>query len=217
MKNTKKGIFYNKLTYRKYAKQNKKSQEEEDNVLAPVVDSMATMTIEEELQTLLFFKTCSVNREMDILKIKLDRSVSLREKAIRKRETKFAESFPFYFVSPDLVRVSFSIFPKIITFLEFYRFLSCKILYDYNIRFPGKDCLIEKWPSLMIEIIAKLLIRSDAEACTDFGFDNQTTSFIMLLRKFSMKKSFGLNVAKFIVYSEVMNLISVFQFYCFIC
>lgn len=100
---SKKGIFYNKLNYRKYAKNHKKPQEEENQELLPIVEQMADMTIDEELQMLLYFKTCSIEKDIDILKIKLNQSVSLREKVIRKRETKFAESFPFYFVAPDLV------------------------------------------------------------------------------------------------------------------
>lgn len=100
---SKKGIFYNKLNYRKYAKNHKKPQENENQELVSVVEQMEEMTVDEELQMLLFFKTCSIEKDMDILKIKLNRSVKLREKIIRKRETKFAESLPFYFVAPDLV------------------------------------------------------------------------------------------------------------------
>lgn len=84
----KKGIFFNKLNYRKYGKNNpKKVREENDKELQPVVEQLKEMTLEEELQTLIYFKTCSVEKDVDILKIKLSRTVSLREKVLRKRET----------------------------------------------------------------------------------------------------------------------------------
>lgn len=85
-----------------------------------------------------------------------------------------------------------------------------QILYDYTIRFTGEEFLIKKWPKLMIRIF-KLLSKIESEECTRMGFDDQTTSFLMLLRQFSMKKTFSLNVEKFIVYSNVMHLTTTFK------
>lgn len=64
---------------------------------------MEKVTLEDEYSFLLFFKTCLLDRDKEILKIKMQQSIALRETTIRKRETKFIEVFPFYFVSPDLV------------------------------------------------------------------------------------------------------------------
>lgn len=122
----KKGFFFNKLNYRKYGKNNpKKVREEIDQELQPVIEQLEEMTLEEELQTLIYFKTCSVGKDVDILKIRLSRTVDLREKVLRKRETKFAESFPFYFVDPNLVY-------QIKYVLNFFSYIKC---YSYVIFF----------------------------------------------------------------------------------
>lgn len=125
----KKGFFFNKLNYRKYGKNNpKKVREEIDQELQPVIEQLEEMTLEEELQTLIYFKTCSVGKDVDILKIRLSRTVDLREKVLRKRETKFAESFPFYFIDPQLVykiEICFEIFVihiKCYSYVIFFRF-----------------------------------------------------------------------------------------------
>lgn len=60
----KKGFFFNKLNYRKYGKNNpKKVREEIGQELQPVIEQLEEMTLEEELQTLIYFKTCSVINE----------------------------------------------------------------------------------------------------------------------------------------------------------
>lgn len=109
MYTSKKGILYNKINYRKYGKVNKQPEEsKEPNDQLPlqnVTDLMEKMTVDEELTYLLFFKTCLIERDKEILKIKMKQSIALREKVLRKAETKFAESFPFYFISPDLVNI----------------------------------------------------------------------------------------------------------------
>lgn len=129
----------------------------------------------------------------------MQQTIALREATIRKRETKFVESFPFYFVSPDLVRKFHS---TIVIFLNF-RYLYFQILYDYGIRFGGHTDLIEKWPSLKMKIF-NLLNRGDVEECAEIGFDNDTISFLVLLRSLSMKKSFRSNVDKLINFSKVL-------------
>lgn len=113
----KKGALYNKLLYRKYGKTNKKDQPKEnersgddltgngDTEVGNITAGIETLTLQEELQYLLYFKTCMIERDKDVLKIKMQQTIKLREATIRKREVKFFESFPFYFVSPDLVNI----------------------------------------------------------------------------------------------------------------
>lgn len=87
-----------------------------------VVDQFASLTIEEELASLLFFKTCLIDRDKEILKIKLKQTIAMRQKVLKRRETKFIESFPFYFLSPELV-----------SFIEFhyFHFFYLHIFYCY--------------------------------------------------------------------------------------
>lgn len=111
----KKGALYFKLYYKRYnkakprAKGNNLAIEEDvpsvDSDLAIVAKQFNKLSLEEELEYLAFFKTCLIQRDKKILKIKMQQSIALRDKVIRKRETKFAESFPFYFLSPDLVMI----------------------------------------------------------------------------------------------------------------
>lgn len=114
-----KGALYNKVLYKKY-KTNKKTitqtkpsnsdkEPEPDVRVAAISNQMEEMTLDEELSYLLYFKTCMVDREMEILKIKMQKTIALREKTIKKRETKFIESFPIYFVAPELVSMDFFI------------------------------------------------------------------------------------------------------------
>lgn len=56
----------------------------------------------------------------------------------------------------------------------------------------------------MFRIFKALLGKSEAEECVQIGFDDQTTSFLMLIRQFSMKKSFEMNVGNFVIYSNVI-------------
>lgn len=56
----------------------------------------------------------------------------------------------------------------------------------------------------MFRIFKVLLGKSEAEECVQIGFDDQTTSFLMLIRQFSMKKTFEMNVGNFVIYSNVI-------------
>lgn len=112
MPKSRKGALYQKLFYRKYHRKRKDENTNNlnDEVLShsnedvsTIVDEFHKLTVDEESQYLAYFKVCIVKRDLDILKIKLKQSIELREKTIRKRETKFVESFPFYFVEPSLV------------------------------------------------------------------------------------------------------------------
>lgn len=57
----------------------------------------------DELAYLLFFKTCIVERQIDELQLKLKKSNGIRESLIKKRNTEFHKTFPFYFIEPSLV------------------------------------------------------------------------------------------------------------------
>lgn len=61
------------------------------------------LTIEEELEYELFFRTCIVARDKDILKIKMKKSIKMRETMIRQNAMEFHQMFPFYFIEPELV------------------------------------------------------------------------------------------------------------------
>lgn len=112
-----KGVLYNKLLYRKYSKSNKKDPSKENVCsgedltedgeadVGNITANFEQLTLQEELEYLLYFKTCIVGRDKDVLKIKMQQTIKLREATIRKREVKFFETFPFYFVSPDLVNM----------------------------------------------------------------------------------------------------------------
>lgn len=60
----------------------------------------------DELSYLLYFKTCLVDRDLEILKIKLAQTIEMREVLIKKKDTQFHKVFPFYFIEPSLVSVS---------------------------------------------------------------------------------------------------------------
>lgn len=96
----KRGIVYNKLVYIKYGAKR--------NVIVEAAENIGhcdeePLSYTEELDYMLFFRTCVVQREKDVLKLKLRKSIAMREKIIRTRNTDFPEKFPFYFISPDLV------------------------------------------------------------------------------------------------------------------
>lgn len=60
------------------------------------------LTEEGELEYKLFFRTCIVARDKDILKIRLKKSIKLRETMMKEKE-EFFQIFPFYFIDSDLV------------------------------------------------------------------------------------------------------------------
>lgn len=101
--------MYNKVNYNKYGKQKDKESGAYENGSSEDEETPA-MTYNEELEHLLFFRTCVVSRDKAILKIKLKQTVALRENTLKKPDTKFPQAFPFYFVSPDLVLMLFLFF-----------------------------------------------------------------------------------------------------------
>lgn len=84
----------------------KKVAEQVENPEAAESDEDAVI---DELEFLLFFKTCLVRRDLDILKIRLKQSIQMRERLMEKKDTEFHKTFPFFFVEPLLVRFDFYI------------------------------------------------------------------------------------------------------------
>lgn len=101
------GLIYNKIKYLKYGKHDVVNKLNDLNLNADQQENTPTevLTGEEELEYLLYFRTCIVDREKDILRLKLQKSIKLREKIIEKRDTVFHQSFPFYFTNPEMVDI----------------------------------------------------------------------------------------------------------------
>lgn len=99
----KKGHVYYKILYKKYKTATKKVRKDVEPSAAaqPEEDTI------DEMEYLLFFRTCILDRDYEILKIKLAQTITLREKVMKKKETVLFKAFPFYFVRSDLVRSSF--------------------------------------------------------------------------------------------------------------
>lgn len=105
----KKGTIYHKIHHKTYRAPSKKNKKKAQNSFNPNTTDENGNLIDQsndidEMEFLLFFKTCLVDRDIDILKIRLSQSVELRESLIKKNETKFHKVFPFYFIKPTLVR-----------------------------------------------------------------------------------------------------------------
>lgn len=104
------GHIYHKICYLKFKKPlrqgKKKVAGHSDDIEAVESDDDAEI---DELQFLLYFKTCLVDRDVDILKIKLKQSIQMRERLMEKKTTEFHKTFPFFFVLPPLVRFHFEI------------------------------------------------------------------------------------------------------------
>lgn len=107
------GIIYNKTIYSKYHKTSTKTKVqapkrentnvENDNAVSndPSDDEV------NEISYLLYFKTCLVDRDLEILKIKLAQTIEMREKLLNKKGISIHKTFPFYFVQPNLVSTFF--------------------------------------------------------------------------------------------------------------
>lgn len=101
----KKGIVYNKITYQKYGKKDLHKAIENINLSGSdddISDSQP-LTEEEIKETMLFFRTCVVHRDKEMLKEKLTKTIAYREEQIKTKGVKFFELFPFYFIDVDLV------------------------------------------------------------------------------------------------------------------
>lgn len=102
------GLIYNKIWYLKYRKTSFKSKKKgakqtttDENENAVLNDQSDDGT--DELEFLLYFKSCLVDRDIEILKIKLTQTIDMREKLIKKKGIDFHKTFPFYFIQPTLV------------------------------------------------------------------------------------------------------------------
>lgn len=104
-KKNKRGHIYHRICYLKFKKPQRKGKRKvaEQAVNAEPVESDEEAEID-ELQFLLYFKTCLVDRDLDILKIKLKQSIEMREHLMEKKGTEFHKIFPFFFIQPSLVR-----------------------------------------------------------------------------------------------------------------
>lgn len=100
------GYIYHKLCYLKFKKplrQAKKRVAAHSEETGGAIESDEDAEID-ELQFLLYFKTCLVDRDLDILKIKLKQSIGMRERLMANKGTEFHKLFPLFFVQPHLVR-----------------------------------------------------------------------------------------------------------------
>lgn len=85
------------MKYKKPTKKQKHkttTEDEDVNENAVETDDTAIDDIG-ELSYLLYFKTCIVDRELDILKIKLTKTIEMRESLIKKRVLSFIRLFLF--------------------------------------------------------------------------------------------------------------------------
>lgn len=98
----KKGFVYQKIVYKKYQK--KDLVKSMDDLVLKNETAEDSLTPEEEMAIFLYFRTCIVDKEKEILKIKMKQTISARETAIKKKGTIFYQHFPFYFVDSELVR-----------------------------------------------------------------------------------------------------------------
>lgn len=104
-----KGIVYNKMFYKRYHKKSLVSAMENinlsgSNIEDNIIDHESSdLTDEEELEYKLFFRTCLIPRDKEILEIKLKKSVAMRERMLKKSKMEFFKMFPFYFVDSNLV------------------------------------------------------------------------------------------------------------------
>lgn len=109
-KKGKRGHIFHRICYLKFKKPQLKGKKK---VADPAADSEAAQSDDDgeidELQFLLYFKTCLVDRDLDILKIKLKQSIQMREKLMDKKGTEFHKLFPFFFIKPILVRLNIDI------------------------------------------------------------------------------------------------------------
>lgn len=121
-----KGIVYNKLFYKRYHKKDLHlamndmtlSDNENDN------EESIDLSREEELDYQLYFRTCMLPRDKEILKIKLRKSISMREQMMKRTKMEFHEIFPFYFLDSDLVSFSSRIFSNLDLNRIFFRLFS---------------------------------------------------------------------------------------------
>lgn len=93
------------MVYRKYGKKDLVNAIANMN-LTESNDKPPELTEKEKEDALLFLRTCIVDRDLMVLKTKLEQTIEIREEMIKKKKgIKFYVEFPFYFVNPELVRI----------------------------------------------------------------------------------------------------------------
>lgn len=114
------GFIYNILKYRK-ARAKPRSTEINTNIVTDAIDAIHSMTLnddmteEEKKEILLFFKSCLVRDERSVLLEKLKISIKLRCEVLKDGHMDSREVFPFYYTSPDIVRLEMN---NICTFIK---------------------------------------------------------------------------------------------------
>lgn len=78
----------------------------ESNGEAATDNTEEYLTAEQELEYQLFFRTCNLPHDKDILRIKLKKSIKMRETMIKQNNKEFYQMFPFYFLQPESVIVN---------------------------------------------------------------------------------------------------------------
>lgn len=101
-----KGIVYNKLFHKRYRKKDLDIAMNNMNLSCSENDNGEDVGLTncEELEYQLFFRTCLLPRDKEILKIKMKQSILMREQMIKNTKMEFHLVFPFYFLDSDLVR-----------------------------------------------------------------------------------------------------------------
>lgn len=177
----KKGLVWNKISYSKYRKRDLVAAVENLNLLDDndEFEGHEPLTEAQEKEILLFFRTCILDRDMDELKVNMQRTIKVREALIRKKGTIFHQTFPFYFIDPKL------------------------ILFDYMIRSPAlnSNALIDKWDNLKLSLSLELEV-AEREECSKY-FDKEAGFFITLLKLLSTKPKFEEKVNAFIIFTDV--------------
>lgn len=162
-----------------------------------------------ELEFLLYFKTCIVERDLEILKIKLSQSIEMRESLIKKSIVKFHLTFPFYFVQPTLVS---EILEKMLNFSMTLIAEYFQILYDYQIRHKSldPDALCYKWPDMKKNVLI-CLSAGERDRCLKW-FNDDIGYFLALLKLLTPSTAhFEDIVGKFVIFSDVRNNNYIFQ------
>lgn len=62
------------------------------------------LTEDEESDLVLFFRTCVISNNMDVMKEKLMQSIGFRSRLLMDKTTNIHEAFGFFYISSDLVK-----------------------------------------------------------------------------------------------------------------
>lgn len=181
MKNER-GLMYRKICYTKYKKPATKKGRLGRNGDDNNCNNNNNDDEIDELEFLLFFKSCIVDRDREILKIKLKQSIEMREALVRKKDTQFHKVFPFYFIDPTL------------------------ILFDFEIRFKSCDSkvLFDVWPGMRVGILKCIPTAARDGYLKMF---NEDIGYYLALLKVSCARSanHAENTKKLFVYSDVSS------------